>query len=473
VSGNVYTGPGTDPDDFAAGILFFVSNPYVGTGGLDFAADNIVTGNEFGVWTNDPGPLASINLAGVSGNTRNAVAFFNGGYAGQGPLLEYPAWSASNTALVNGSAFSGTQPGDMFALDGAMRVSGWNGFAAIQPAVDAVANGGTVNVAAGTYAEDVMVNSLRNLMFSGATLNSLTVNTSGSGVGGSATANGSGGFMFNAPLVLLGDTSLATTGADITFNADVQTAGGAPFALTLSAGSGNVSMVSGGSSSNPLGFFDLDANHFSLAGTLWVTGYDIDALGTVSLSTSTLRSVGGTSNSINAGSNVTGSTIAEAPVQVQSGGEVVMTIVSTSNVTVQAVSNVVLDVQTPTQLTVQAAAPVTVTGSAPTVAVSAPSGSITGNFSAVTTSGGVIEVNGVPEVPQGLAGNFDVNRILPSDAQFAANVVAAAEEESVYFQTTEEERRRGLRVVRGAPLDAGAALDRGMALEIDLAPRNR
>jgi hypothetical protein len=102
----------------------------------------------------------------------------------------------------------------MFAIDGALRVSGWNGFAAIQPAIDAVAHGATINVAAGTYAEDVTVSSLRNLMFSGATLQSLSLNAAGSGIGGSVTANGSGGFLFNAPLVLLGDTSLATTGAN-------------------------------------------------------------------------------------------------------------------------------------------------------------------------------------------------------------------------------------------------------------------
>jgi hypothetical protein len=67
-----------------------------------------------------------------------------------------------------------------------------------------------------------------------------------------------------------------------------------------------------------------------------------------------------------------------------------------------------------------------------------------------------------------------VNRILPSDSQFAGNVVpaAAAEEETVYFSTGEAERR-GRRIVRGVPGEAGEALDRGMGVEIDLTPGYR
>jgi filamentous hemagglutinin family protein len=466
VSGNDYT-PASDE---ATGILIFTPGFYLGQGSITVGANN-VSGNEAGVWTNDPATLSSISLSGVTGNQRNGVADFAGGFGGAGQFLEYPAWSASNTALVSASAFTGTQSGDMFALDGALRVSGWNGFAAIQPAIDAVANGGTVNVAAGTYAEDVTVSSQRNLLFSGATLQSLTVNAAGSGIGGSASANG-GGFTFNVPVVLLGDTSLATTGGNITFNGDVQTAAGMAFALSLAAGTGNVSMVSGGSSTNPLGFLDVDANNFSLASTLWVTGYDIDALGDVTLSTSTLRSLG-TSNAITAGGDVTGSTIAQGPVEVRGGDAINMNIVSTSDIFVEAPSSIVLNVETPTQLTLQSTAPVAVTGSAPEVTVSAPSGSITGNFSSVATTGGIIEVNGIPEMPQNLAGNFDVNRILPTDSQFAGNVgKPAPEEEDVYFETAQAERR-GMRVVRGSPGSAGEALDQGMAVEIDLTPGYR
>jgi hypothetical protein len=83
----------------------------------------------------------------------------------------------------------------------------------------------------------------------------------------------------------------------------------------------------------------------------------------------------------------------------------------------------------------------------------------------------VIEVNGTLEIPQ--RASFEVNRILPSDSQFAGNVVpAAGEEEGVYLSTSEAERR-GVRVVRGKPREAGEALDRGMALEIDLTPGYR
>src|SRR6185436_11723460 len=210
VSGNNYT-PASDE---ATGILIFTPGFYLGQGSITVGPNN-VSGNEVGVWTNDPRTLATISLSGVSGNQRNGVADFTGGFAGSGQFLEYPAWSASGTALVSAGSFGGTQVGDMLMADGALRVSGWSGFSAIQPAVNAVSVGGTVNIAAGTYAEDVVVNSMRNLIFVGPTLRSLTVNASGSGIGGSATANGSGGFMFNAPVMLVSDTSLTTTGANI------------------------------------------------------------------------------------------------------------------------------------------------------------------------------------------------------------------------------------------------------------------
>ena len=128
--------------------------------------------------------------------------------------------------------------------------------------------------------------------------------------------------MFNAPVMLVSDTSLTTTGANIVFNGDIQNAGSTPRALNLSAGAGDVHLVSGGSSANPLGHLDVTGNNFSLAATLWVSGYEIDAAGTVSLSVSTLRSIGGDTGSISAGGDITGSTVSEGPVDIQSGGDV-------------------------------------------------------------------------------------------------------------------------------------------------------
>jgi filamentous hemagglutinin family protein len=127
VRGNAYTGPRSDPDDFAAGILFFISDGYLGQGGITVGPGNSITANEFGIWTNDARTLATTSLSGTSGNTRNAVAFFNGGYAGQGPLLQYPAWSAASAVYASPSAFSGRQTGDIVDAGGALRVLGWSG----------------------------------------------------------------------------------------------------------------------------------------------------------------------------------------------------------------------------------------------------------------------------------------------------------------------------------------------------------
>src|SRR4029079_15070388 len=96
-------------------------------------------GNEVGVWTNDPGTLSSISLSGVSGNGRNGVADFAGGFGGAGQLLEYPAWSASGTALVS-AAFVCAQSGDIVDLGGARGVSGWRGFRAMPTGMHAGAS---------------------------------------------------------------------------------------------------------------------------------------------------------------------------------------------------------------------------------------------------------------------------------------------------------------------------------------------
>src|SRR6185503_19742849 len=101
------------------------------------------------------------------GNTRNAVAFFNGGYAGQGSLLEYAAWSTPSNAYVF-AGFSGAQSGDILDLGSGRGVSGWSGFSAIQPAINAVATGGTVNVSSGTYAQSATLNVNKSITLTGA-----------------------------------------------------------------------------------------------------------------------------------------------------------------------------------------------------------------------------------------------------------------------------------------------------------------
>jgi filamentous hemagglutinin family protein len=444
ISGNHYTGA-----DQAAGILIFTPGSSLGQGSI-VVGPNTVSGNQVGVWTNDPGTLATISLDGVSGNVRNGVADFDGGFAGAGALLEYPAWSASDSVLVNAGAFSGAQSGDLLALDGALRVSGWDGFAAIQPAIDAAAAGGMVTISSGTYAENVVVGEARRLAFDDVTLQSLTVNAAGTGMGGNATANGAGGFVFNAPVVLHADTSLRTTGADIVFNADIQNAGATPFDLSLSSGTGDVLLTSGGSASNPLGRLRMSGDDFTLLGTLWVSGYDLDAAGDVALSDHTLRSPGGSAGSIVAGGDVTGSVVSGGKVQIQGGGDVILKVVTSGQVVIKAGESA------------------QITGSAQDLVISAPAGSVDGSFGDIVNVGGVLDVNGQPAIPLVVSAAFDPSRVLPADPTLAEGSAPLVTGDAA----DAEAERREARIVRRTPRDAGAGLDSGLSVELDLRPGN-
>lgn len=437
VSGNTVSGNNYTPtSDEAVGILVFTPGANLAQGSITIGPNN-VSGNEVGVWTNDPRTLSSISLSGVSGNLRDGVADFGGGYAGQGALLEYPAWLASNAALVNAGTFGAKQSGDIVDAGGALRVTGWSGFAAIQPALNAVAAGASIDVASGTYAESVVLNAVRNLTFNGVTLQDLTISSgaAGSGIGGSVTASGPGGFLFNAPVRLLGDTSLVAGAGNITLNGDVQ--GG--YALALRA-SGDVSLVSGGTQASPLGHLDVTANNFTLTGSLWVSGYDISALGTVALSGHTLNSLGGAPGSIDAGGDVTGHTTSDGPVNVDSGGSVTMQVSASAPVEIHADG------------------PANVSGSAPSLVIDAPRGSVSGSFGDVTNVGsGLIDVNGTPQLNATLAASADNNRVLPAQITTAASAQPDGPPRS--------KRRRKI-------ADAQEVLDNGEALELDLSPSN-
>ena len=213
----------------------------------------------------------------------------------------------------------------------------------VQRGIDAASVGSTVNVGAGSYGENVSLGSLRNLNFNGATLQGLTLDAgaAGSGIGGQLTVNGAAGITFNAAVNLLADTTLATTGSNIALNGDVQNAGSTAYALTLTAGSsgtrGNVQMSTGGTQNNALGQLEVKANRFSLAGTLRVKAYKIDALGDVALSNNTLRALGaGSSSTLAAAGNVTGSTTSQGDLTVTASGDVSATVVSEGNTTVVA-----------------------------------------------------------------------------------------------------------------------------------------
>jgi filamentous hemagglutinin family protein len=469
IEGNTVRGNSYTPDsDDATGILIFTPGANLAQGEIT-VGPNDVRDNEVGIWTNDPRSLTRISLNGIAGNGRNAVADFAGGYAGQANL-EYPAWARPNAALVSIAGFGGNASGDIVDVGGSLRVAGYNAFAAIQAAVDAVASGARIDVAAGAYAENVTVGGPRDLYFNDVTLGSLKIR-SDSGIGGRATANGADGFQFQAKTFLLGDTSLTTTGANIAFNGDIQ----GRHALSLNAGSGNVSLVSGGSEADPLGRLEVDANNFTLLGTLWVSGYDIDALGAVALSNHSLHSVGGGgTDAISAGGDVTGTTTSTSAVQIQSAGSVAANVTSQGGVAVegssisgnytstQAISFVAqevvnVNVQTPVSVDIKSNGPANVSGQAPSIVVEAPTGSVSGDFGQVVNAGGgLIEVNGKPQVNTTIAETASNNRVVPQEVTTGASRDAGG-------RPTVTRRRR-------KPEDALDMLENGESIELDLTP---
>jgi filamentous hemagglutinin family protein len=376
---------------------------------------------------------------------------------------DYAVDKVANPATSYVRGWNGTALTQDFYVGVGSLAAGGTRAMSINHAIGTASAGAAVRVDAGTYAESVLLDGLRNLLFNAATVEGLTVTpgASGSGISGSVTASGSTGFIFNAPVYLLGNTSLATTGANIAFNGDVQGFGGNPYALSLNAGTGNVTMVSGGSSGNPLGRLEVDANNFTLLSTLWVSGYDINALGTVALSDHTLRSVGGgVTNEINAGGDITGSTVAESPVQVDSGGSVVGSYTAPS-IILAAQEAVSVAVNAPGPVQIHSDGPASVTGSAPALVIDAPSGSVSGDFGQVTNSGGgLIEVNGKPQLNTRLAEtvvNYD--RVIPVDITTAASPDAGS--------TPQQGKVR-----RRKAEDAAEVLENGESLEIDLSPGN-
>lgn len=397
----------------------------------------------------------------------------------------------------------------------------------IQRGVDAAGVGNTVNVAAGTFAEDVALGNRYNLLFNDTRLHSLTLNNgaAGSGIGGVVTADGTGGFKFNAPINLLADTTLTTLGADISFNGDIQNAGGVARALRLIAGSGgtrgNVHMTTGGSAAGPLGQLDISANKFSLASTLWVRSYKIDALGDVTLSNSTLRAQDtGAASTLNAGGDVTGSTISQGSVEVVSAGDidaniagtdvvaqaqgtmdVVVTASQTATLTADTIvgnvtaadvvaqsqgdmsvvvtasnsasltgDSVVANVTAPV-VAVEAVNDAQISGAASQITLDAPRGSVSGSFGQVSnTGGGLVNVNGKPQGNQTLSGNSENNRVVP-----AGGVLDNAAEGGglQIAQAGGPALQGGSDIVMSAPESAGDAVDSGRAVELDMAPRKR
>jgi len=478
--------------------------------------------------------FGTLNIAGFDFAVRNAsTADSNNQYT----WLQASQQNAYDYAVNLGSAASsyiqgwnGAQVTQDFHVGIGNLLGGGTQAMSVGTALGNAGSGANIRVGAGTFAEDVVVNNPYNLYFSGSTLRSLALGSGagGSGIGGTVTASGAGGIVVNAPVNLLGDTTLATLGADITLNGDVQNAGGVARALHLMAGSGatrgNVHMVSGGTEANALGQFEVVSNAFSLASTLWVKGYGIDALGSVALSNHTLRGQDASAtNTLNAGGDVTGSTISLGAVQVTSGGDVSANVtasevavaavgdisgtttsqgnvqissstgdvtgsISGSNVTVQAQGDVnvvvvasnsaslagdsvVANVVAPV-VEVAAVGDAQLSGSSSHVTMNAASGSVSGNFGQVTNSGGgLVNVNGKPQSNQQLSSNAENNRVIPPGNNLGEG--SSAEEPMLQLAQAGLLTGEGEPLmVRSSPSGAGEAIDNGQAVELDMSPKN-
>jgi len=135
----------------------------------------------------------------------------------------------------------------------------------IQSAVNAASTGATVNVLTGTYAGNVVANSMTNFNFGTVSLGgSFTLNAgaAGSALSGNLSA---ASIALNGALILSGATTLNTSSAIVTAAIDGSTAGGQ--ALTILSGAGTVSLGSLGATTR-LGAFT-DTGTTTLTGTTY------------------------------------------------------------------------------------------------------------------------------------------------------------------------------------------------------------
>lgn len=290
--------------------------------------------------------FGSLNIAGFSYAVRNAATTDSAQYtwlqATQQKAYDYAVnLPSSGASYVQGWNGSGTTQN--FSVGIGNLVGGGTQAMSIGAALNTASAGASIDVASGTYPEAVVVSQRHDLRFGDVTVQSLTLNAgaANSGISGKLTADSAAGLVFNAPVNLLGDTTLATLGANIALAGDVQNAGSAPRSLTLNAGSGasrgDVSMTTGGSASNPLGHLSVVSNRYSLASTLWVQGYGIDALGSVALSNHTLNALdAGSNNTLNSGGDVTGATTSKGGVALVSSGNVQVNVTADGATTVAA-----------------------------------------------------------------------------------------------------------------------------------------
>lgn len=297
---------------------------------------NSLTGTGYGV---DVAGNATVNASGNwwGSNSETAVAARTRGSVDFSPFL----MSGTDTA-ASIAGFQGDTTHVRVTTQGAQSDDTTG---RVQEGINVAGVGGTVNVAAGIYAEELALNSRSNLLFDDVSLVGLTLNAgaTGSGIGGQLTATGNGKLVSDGALKLLADTTLKTHGRDIELRGAVQNSGSAAYKLTLAtnAGSGNnrgdVTLHSGGADGNALGQLDVTARNVTLDSTAWVRGYTVAATGNVALSNNTLKATAAdVTSSLSAGGNVSGSTVSQGSIVVNSDGNVVANITAGGSASVTA-----------------------------------------------------------------------------------------------------------------------------------------
>lgn len=189
-------------------------------------------------------------------NTGNAVSgnIVNAAIEGVGLLQGENSFSGNTFTIGAGgdalNLYGSALAADMTGGDNIVTIAGGG----LQGAVDLALDNGTVNVGDGTYAEDVLVSTVRTLRFGAVSVDGLTLaaGAAGSGVSGDVTSTGD--LAFAGDVTLLGDLSLTAAGS-----ADVAGVTGSGHNLNLAGAS--VSLGSTG-----------DLNGLDITGATTLTG---------------------------------------------------------------------------------------------------------------------------------------------------------------------------------------------------------